>query len=198
VSDGERRYRLRCLDKLGFTFGGDDAVLDAGCGNGGVARLIRERVRSVVAIDVEPHDAWVDEPGLSFAVADAEQLPFADASFDVVHSKDSLHHMHAPERALAEYRRVLKSGGSALIIEANRYNPVFYPHMTLALGHEHFSRKRFRTLVTTVFPQPRFGSFEAHYVPRLERGLALQHAVEETLERLPPFRPFLSYNFAVT
>jgi ubiquinone/menaquinone biosynthesis C-methylase UbiE len=197
VSDGERRYRLRCLDKLGFTFGGDEAVLDAGCGNGGVARLIRERVHSVVAIDVERHDAWADEPGLSFAVADAEQLPFADASFDVVHSKDSLHHMHTPERALMEYRRVLKPGGSALIIEANRYNPVFYPHMTLALGHAHFSRKRFRALVTAVFPQARFGSFEAHYVPRLELGLALQHAVEEALERLPPFRPFLSYNFAV-
>lgn len=197
MSDGERRYRLRCLDKLGFTFDGDEAVLDAGCGNGGVARLIRERARSVVAIDVEPHEAWADEPGLSFAVADAEQLPFADDSFDVVHSKDSLHHMRAPERALAEYRRVLKPGGSALIIEANRYNPVFYPHMTLALGHEHFSRKRFRELVTTIFTQAQFGSFEAHYVPRIERGLALQHAVEEALERLPPFRPFLSYNFAV-
>lgn len=197
MSDGERRYRLRCLDKLGFTFGGDEAVLDAGCGNGGVARLIRERVHSVVAIDVEPHEAWVDEPGLSFAVAHAEQLPFADARFDVVHSKDSLHHMRAPERAIAEYRRVLKPEGSALIIEANRYNPLFYPHMTLALGHEHFSRNRFRELVTTAFLQARFGSFEAHYVPRLERGLALQHAVEEALERLPPFRPFLSYNFAV-
>ena len=197
MSDGELRYRLRCLDKLGFTFGGDEAVLDAGCGSGGVARLIRERARNVVAIDVEPHDGWADEPGLSFSVADAEQLPFADASFDVVHSKDSLHHMRAPERALAEYRRVLKPGGSALIVEASRYNPVFYPHMTLALGHEHFSRKRFRALISTVFPQARFGSFEAHYVPRLERGLALQHAIEETLERLPAFRPFLSYNFAV-
>jgi ubiquinone/menaquinone biosynthesis C-methylase UbiE len=197
VSDLELRYRLRCLDKLGFAFRGDETVLDAGCGQGGVARLIRERARSVVAIDVEPQEAWVDEPGLSFAVADAEQLPFADASFDVVHSKDSLHHMRAPGRALAEYRRVLKPGGSALIIEANRYNPLFYPHMTLLLGHEHFSRKRFRALVTAVFPQARFGSFEAHYVPQLARGEALQHAVEEALERLPPFRPFLSYNFAV-
>jgi ubiquinone/menaquinone biosynthesis C-methylase UbiE len=172
-------------------------VLDAGCGNGGFARLIRERARSVVAIDLEPHDAWVDEPGLSFAVADAEELSFADDSFDIVHSKDSLHHMRAPERALAEYRRVLKPCGSALIIEANRYNPLFYVHVTLALRHEHFSRKRFRALVATVFPQARYGSFEAHYVPGLERGLALQHAVEEALERLPPFRPLLSYNFAV-
>jgi ubiquinone/menaquinone biosynthesis C-methylase UbiE len=196
LSDEELRYRLRCLEKLGFAFSGDEQVLDAGCGNGGVARILRDRAREVVAVDVERFDNWRDEPGLSFHVADAEGLPFAGGSFDVVHSKDSLHHMDRPERALVEYRRVLKPGGTALIVEANRYNPLFYPHMTLALGHEHFTRKRFRELVGAVFPAPRFGAFEAHYVPGL-RPLRLQHAVEEGLERLPPFRRLLSYNFAV-
>jgi ubiquinone/menaquinone biosynthesis C-methylase UbiE len=167
-------------------------LLDSGCGDGGVARLLRERVREV---DTSP--SWTDEPGLSFRAADAQQLPFPDAEFDVVHSKDSLHHMDSPERALAEYRRVLRPGGAALIVEANRYNPLFYPHMTLALGHQHFTRRRFRALVTAVFPAARFGSFEAHYVPGLDRGLAVQNVVEEALERIPPFRPLLSYNFAV-
>lgn len=194
---GELRYRVRCLDKLGYTFAGDESVLDCGCGDGGGARLIRERAREVTAIDVEPSPAWSDEPGLTFRVADAEELPFEDSSFDVVHSKDSLHHMASPARALAEYRRVLKPEATALIIEANRYNPIFYPHMTLALGHEHFTRRRFRGLVSAVFPHARFGSFEAHYVPRLTHALRLQHIVEESLESLPPFRPLLSYNFAV-
>jgi len=197
LTTGERRYRLRCLDKLGFTFEGHESVLDCGCGNGGVARLIRERVREVVGIDVEESDAWSDEPGLSFCVADAERLPFEDSAFDILHSKDSLHHMDAPDRALAEYRRVLKPDGAALIIEANRYNPIFYPHMTLALGHEHFTRRRFRALVSAVFPDARFGAFEAHYVPGLKRALVLQNSVEEALERFPPARPLLSYNFAV-
>ena len=194
---GAVRFRLRCLEKLGHAFRGDESLLDAGCGDGAVARLLRERVREVTAVDVEASPAWSDAPGLTFAVANAEQLPFADASFDVVHSKDSLHHMKSPERALREYRRVLRAGGTALIVEANRYNPLFYPHMTLALGHEHFTRRRFRTLVTEVFPRARFGAFEAHYAPPLNRVLRLQHVAEETLERLPPFRPLLSYNFAV-
>ena len=34
---GELRYRLRCIDKLGHTFGGNESLLDVGCGNGGVA-----------------------------------------------------------------------------------------------------------------------------------------------------------------
>jgi len=194
---GELRYRLRCLDKLEYPFRGDESVLDCGCGNGGVARILRRRVREVTAIDVEPSGDWRDEAGLTFLVADAEQLPFENETFDLVHSKDSLHHMSSPEHALAEYHRVLKPGGSALIVEANRYNPVFYPHMTLALGHEHFTRARFRALVRAVFPAARFGAFEAHYAPPLNRVPALQHAIEETLEHLPPFRPLLSYNVAV-
>jgi ubiquinone/menaquinone biosynthesis C-methylase UbiE len=196
-ADGEFLYRVRCIDKLGHAFRGDEKLLDAGCGDGGVARLLRERVREVVAVDLDPAAAWREAPGLTFSVANAEQLPFEDASFDVVHSKDSLHHMESPERALAEYRRVLKRHGSVLIVEANRYNPIFYPHMTLALGHEHFSRRRFRALVAAVFPDARFGAFEAHYVPGLKRLLLLQHFVEEALERFPPARPLLSYNFAV-
>jgi SAM-dependent methyltransferase len=154
-------------------------------------------VREVTGVDIEPSQEWRDEPGLSFRVADAERLPFEDASFDIVHSKDSLHHMQSPERALAEYRRVLKPGGTALIFEANRYNPFFYSHMTLALGHQHFTRRRFRSLVDGAFPATRFGAFEAHYAPPLNRFLGLQHVIEEALERFPPFRPFLSYNFAV-
>lgn len=197
VSPGELRYRERCLEKLGVVFQGNESLLDAGCGNGGVARLLRDRVGSVVAVDVASSSDWIDEDGLTFLVADAESLPFGDASFEIVHSKDSLHHMEQPDRALAEYRRVLRPGGTALIVEGNRYNPVFFPHMTLALGHEHFSRSRFRAIVSAVFPDARFGGFEAHYVPRVHRLLPVQHAVEELLERVPPLRPVLSYNFAV-
>jgi ubiquinone/menaquinone biosynthesis C-methylase UbiE len=197
TSPGELRYRLRCIDKLGYRFRGDEVLLDCGCGDGGVARLLRERVGDVVAFDVEPFHTWQDEAGLVFQIGNAEKLGFDDASFDVVHSKDSLHHMDSPERALAEYRRVLKPRGTALIVEANRYNPIFYPHMTLALGHAHFSRAHFRALVADTFPEVRFGAFEAHYAPLLNRFLAVQHALEEALERFPPFRPVLSYNFAV-
>jgi ubiquinone/menaquinone biosynthesis C-methylase UbiE len=194
--DGRERYCLRCIDKLGYTFRGDERVLDAGCGDGFVAALLRERVREVVGVDVEPSELWHDGPRLTFAVASAESLPYQDASFDVVYSKDSLHHMDWPERAIAEYARVLTPGGTALIVEANRYNPLFYPHMTLALGHEHFTRKRFRDLVLSVFPNVRFGAFEAHYVPQLERLPKVQQAIEEAVERFRPVRPLLSYNFA--
>jgi uncharacterized membrane protein YkvA (DUF1232 family) len=105
--------------------------------------------------------------------------------------------MESPERALAEYRRILKPGGAALIIEANRFNPSLFMNMTLARGHQHFTRGLFRRLVRAVFPRARFGAFEAHYAPPLERVLGVQNAIEEMLERFAPARPMLAYNYAV-
>lgn len=196
-SVGERRYRERCICKLGFAFRGDERLLDVGCGDGGVARLLRPRVAEIVAIDVEPSEWWGEAPGLRFEVADGQQLPFPNASFDVIHSKDSLHHMDHPEAALREYYRVLKPGGAALIVEGNRYNPTLFVHMTKLRGHEHFTRQRFRSLVRASFEDVRFGGFEAHYVPGADRFLGIQNAVEDTLERFPPYARFRSYHFAI-
>jgi SAM-dependent methyltransferase len=105
--------------------------------------------------------------------------------------------MDDPVRALAEYRRVLRPGGTALIVEANRYNPSLFVQMTLVRRHDHFTRTRFRGLVETEFPEARFGAFEAHFVPYADRILGLQHTVEEGLEKLGPVHGLLSYNFAV-
>jgi ubiquinone/menaquinone biosynthesis C-methylase UbiE len=162
-----------------------------------VARLLRRRVGAVTAVDLGESQRWMPEQGLTFQVADAEQLPFGDSSFDLVHSKDSLHHMDSPPRGLAEYRRVLRPRGTALIVEANRYNPSLFLQMTVVRGHHHFTRARFKALVRAVFPDAHFGMFEAHYVPRGTRLLAIQQRVEEALEHTPGLGPILSYNFAV-
>jgi ubiquinone/menaquinone biosynthesis C-methylase UbiE len=194
---GEFRYRNRCIEKLDVSFRGDERLLDVGCGDGGVARMLRREVAEVTAVDIERSPAWADEPGLAFMVADGERLPFESASFGIVHSKDALHHMDDPRAALGEYRRVLAPGGRALVIEGNRYNPVFYVHLTRLGGHEHFTRRKFRELVLEQFSAVRFGAFEAHYVPWSDRLWPIQHLVEEGLERLPGISPLLSYNYAV-
>jgi SAM-dependent methyltransferase len=49
-------------------------------------------------------------------LADAENLPFADRSFDVVYSYGVMHHSPDTGRCIAEARRVLKPGGSARIM----------------------------------------------------------------------------------
>lgn len=57
-------------------------------------------------------------------VADAESLPFADASFDLVYSHGVLHHTPDTERAIGELHRVLRPGGVAMVMlyHKNSYN----------------------------------------------------------------------------
>jgi SAM-dependent methyltransferase len=55
------------------------------------------------------------------AIANGEQLPFADQSFDYVTNLGSLEHFASPEQGLAEMRRVLKPGGLAVLVLPNSY-----------------------------------------------------------------------------
>ncbi|SDE07771.1 class I SAM-dependent methyltransferase [Auraticoccus monumenti] len=93
-------------------------VLEVGCGRGGgVSFLSRYRgPRSTTGVDLSA--AAVDlctrdrrGPGLRFAVGDAQDLPFPDASFDVVVSVESSHCYDSVPTFLAEVRRVLRPGG---------------------------------------------------------------------------------------
>lgn len=52
----------------------------------------------------------------AFLIGDGEELPFADASFDVVYSFGVIHHTPRTERAVEEFHRVLRPGGEAIVM----------------------------------------------------------------------------------
>jgi SAM-dependent methyltransferase len=98
-----------------------DRVLDAGTGIGGTARLIAaERGARVTAVDLTPEYCdiarWLnDAVGLGDTIevltADVTDLPFDDASFDVVVSQHVQMNVADKRRLYAEARRVLAPGG---------------------------------------------------------------------------------------
>ena len=98
-----------------------DRVLDAGTGIGGTARLIAaERGARVTAVDITPEYCdvaeWLnDAVGLGEEIevrtADVTELPFDDASFDVVVSQHVQMNIADKRRLYAEARRVLAPGG---------------------------------------------------------------------------------------
>lgn len=94
----------------------DKDVLEIATGPDLLARHVAPAARHVVATDysegmIEQAKRGVELPNLSFEVADAARLPYADASYDVVIIANALHVMDEPDRALAEARRVLRPGG---------------------------------------------------------------------------------------
>jgi ubiquinone/menaquinone biosynthesis C-methylase UbiE len=89
-------------------------VLEVGCGWGELAEWIaRETGAEVVAIDLSPRMIELaSERGIDASVADVQQLPFADATFDLVVAAWMLYHVPDLDRGLAEIARVLRPGGT--------------------------------------------------------------------------------------
>ncbi|MCA9959583.1 MAG: class I SAM-dependent methyltransferase [Anaerolineales bacterium] len=97
------------------------AVLECGCGPGWLWRENLARIPAdgqITLTDLSPGMVAEAEAALAhtghdfhFQPVDIQQLPFADASFDVVVANHMLYHVPDIEQALSEVRRVLKPGG---------------------------------------------------------------------------------------
>lgn len=90
------------------------SILDVGCGPGYVSAVVAERGATPIGLDFSKEMIAIAKrmlPRIDFREGDAQNLPFADASFDRVVANFSLLHLAEPERAMAEGARVLKPGG---------------------------------------------------------------------------------------
>jgi SAM-dependent methyltransferase len=109
-------------------------VLDAGCGTGyGTGILQAAGAASVIGVDVsvEAVEMTARRLGNPAAVvrSDLRELPFDDDSFDLVVCWETIEHLEEGQRAVGEFRRVLRPGGLLLISSPN---PDVYPS-----GNEH-------------------------------------------------------------
>jgi ubiquinone/menaquinone biosynthesis C-methylase UbiE len=101
-----------------------ERILDVGAGKGSVAHRVFEESSGADVYAVDPNEKRVKSmrshyPELKSSVAGAESLPFPDSFFDKVYCTMALHHFSDLERALKELKRVLKPGGSFVIVEVD-------------------------------------------------------------------------------
>ncbi|RKQ37422.1 class I SAM-dependent methyltransferase [Oceanobacillus halophilus] len=101
----------------------DFTMLDVATGGGHVAKQLSPHVQTVFATDLTKdmlENTKIhlnDYSNIHYIVADAEQLPFLDQSFDMVTCRIAAHHFPNPNKFIKEVQRVLKVGGKFLFID---------------------------------------------------------------------------------
>lgn len=200
--DHERygQYTADVFRKAGLSFVPGSKVLDVGCGAGEDCYVLKDHFGlDVHAIDIYEHND-ISRRRVSFQQVSLFEYDSYE-HFDYVFLHDVLHHLDEDRQSLDVHRaalqrlaRIVRKGGTIVIIEGNRYNPIFYPHMVKMLGHEHFSYTYFRDLISHSFPGDKYlveyKSFEAHFYPFWPK---VWRIYEFVMENVIPKR-FRAYN----
>ena len=127
-------------------------VLEVGCGAGvDLVRFARGGAQ-VTGVDLAESAitlarANFEQQGLTadLRVADGEALPFPDASFDLVYAHGVVQYTAHPERLVAECRRVLKPGATAIVQVYNRISWLNALSKVMKVGLEHEDAPVLRT-----------------------------------------------------
>ncbi len=99
-------------------------ILDIGCGMGMYVSRFRQFTDDVYGVDVDPDKiARASEWLPNLQVSPAEELPFADESFDVILLNEVIEHVDDDRRSIREAYRTLAPGGHIVIYAPNRLYP---------------------------------------------------------------------------
>jgi ubiquinone/menaquinone biosynthesis C-methylase UbiE len=116
-------------------------VLEIGCGTGVHARLIAEAGARLSAVDLTPTAVELTRRRLAMhgleadvREADAENLPYPDASFNFVWSWGVIHHSARTDRIVAEIARVLRPGGEVRLMVYHRSSITYWVQYQLIRG----------------------------------------------------------------
>lgn len=115
----QKEVASRLLERLELMNVSPKNILDAGCGTGYCTRILDKKFSKAKTIGVDIAVGMVDfakqQKGffnkIDYQVADIEQLPFEDNSFDLVFSNLTLQWSMQPKQVFIELNRVLKPGG---------------------------------------------------------------------------------------
>lgn len=116
----------------------DMDVLEVGCGVGYFTKEIAKLGTRVTAIDISPDllecaKSNITEPNVLLKIENAYDLSFPDNSFHTVVGSSVLHHLEI-DKALPEFFRVLKPGGTIYFTEPNMFNPIVFLGMHTSVG----------------------------------------------------------------
>jgi ubiquinone/menaquinone biosynthesis C-methylase UbiE len=185
-------------------------LLDVGCGTGTLLRRLGGRFACAGCDPAEEmlERARAANPGVDFAAASAESLPYGDGRFDAVLCIEVVRYLADPRPALRELARVLRPGGLALVTFSPLASTTLYPLVNLLSSRVRLPglthvRQRFHTVrgAERLLAEAGFGRVEVSacyfgpfvYLNRLSRPatsalLRRWEPVDDRLARAPALR----------
>lgn len=102
-----------------------EVVADLGAGEGTAAQLFAQSAKHVIAVDNSPKMVDFGKglatehklPHLDFRLGEIEEVPIEDECVDLALFSQALHHAQNPRQALAEAYRILKPGGTLVVLD---------------------------------------------------------------------------------
>jgi len=159
----DQRWRRRAVSLCRIAPG--DRALDVACGTGDLSRLLaRSGATSVTGVDFTPQMLDLarahrhEGAPIDYRWGDAMALEFPDASFEVLTIAFGLRNVTDPARAVHEFRRVLRKGGRAVILEFSE------PRHALVRACSRFYTHRIMPWSAALIARDRSGAYR--YLPR--------------------------------
>jgi demethylmenaquinone methyltransferase/2-methoxy-6-polyprenyl-1,4-benzoquinol methylase len=127
------------LPLQGLTIASETKVLDLCCGSGQATRFLVQYSQDVTGLDVSPvslERARGNVPQAQYVEALAEEMPFGNNQFDLVHTSVAMHEMKPKQlqQIFQEVYRVLKPGGVFAMVDFHKpSNLLFWPGLTIFL-----------------------------------------------------------------
>ena len=177
----DQRWRKKVVRLAGDLSG--KSVLDVACGTGDLAEAFASAGPShVEGIDVTPQMLDVarqrpSKPGscsITWRVGDAMDLDVPSESVDVVSIAFGLRNVMIPEKALAEFRRVLKPDGKLLILEFSE------PTNPLIRGCNRLYTNHIMPITASLIARDRSGAYR--YLPKSVETFLSREAIESALK----------------
>ena len=111
------------LEALRLT--GKEKILDVACGTGELERRIFDKFpqQPVWGVDISQHmldlahEKLGSKNNLILKQCDSQKIPFDDGQFDHVVTCSAFHYMREPQKVINEFARVLKPGGSVVLLD---------------------------------------------------------------------------------
>lgn len=133
----------------------ESTIVDIGCGRKAeFLHSLSSYVKTAYGIDLEIHKTIVDG-NMQIMHGDAEAIPLDDHSVDVITLIDVVEHLRNPTRVFLECERVLKPGGSLVLMTPNK----FYPPILVGRALPHRIRKWANLRITGTHSEETYPSY---------------------------------------